>query len=169
MEFYIDGTLKLKEIEKNDLIEDMQKIDVGAALIETISELNLDFDNDEIKAIKERIEKNLKVNAYDFRGFDILVDDKRIGYLTLTEANSTAPDVGIEIDEEWRGRGIGYKALSALMDKIFSEREDVEYFLYRVRYDNEPSIGLVKKLGGVLVESDDFIDQLIHKYRVYPK
>ena len=169
MEFYIDSTLKLKEIEKSDLIEDMQKIDVGAALSETISELKLDFEDHEIKAITERIEENLKVNAYDYRCFDILADEKRIGYVSLADAHSSAPDVGIEIDEEWRGRGIGYKALSALMDKIFSEREEVEYFLYRVRYDNEPSIKLIKKLGGVLVESDDFIDQLIHKYRVYPK
>ena len=60
------------------------------------------------------------------------------------------PVIGIEIEEPFRNRGIGYMVLKELIMR--RSTDGVEYFVYAVRNDNIPSVRLVEKLGGVRVE-----------------
>ncbi len=76
-------------------------------------------------------------------------DGREVGKFEFSGIYTPTPEIGVEISEEYRGRGIAYVLLRELIKSVCKEHS-VEYFIYRVRGDNEPSIRLVKKLGGAL-------------------
>ena len=74
-----------------------------------------------------------------------------VGEITFGE-NDVKPVIGIEIEEQFRNRGIGYKLLKELISRRSADGE-IEYFVYSVRNDNIPSVRLAEKLGGVRVKT----------------
>jgi RimJ/RimL family protein N-acetyltransferase len=61
-------------------------------------------------------------------------------------------DVSIHLAREWRGRGVGSSALSALAESAFRELE-IDRLLASVKPDNHASLAAFAKAGFVRVES----------------
>ena len=101
------------------------------------------------------------------RSFGIYLQDEYAGYVSFAEYACATPEIQIELQEKHRNKGIGYAAISLLTSRIFAERQDVEYFLYRVRSDNVASTRLIEKLGGKKIERGEFIEKIIKKYHLY--
>lgn len=83
--------------------------------------------------------------------YKISKDGQTVGEITFGE-NERNPVIGIEIEEQFRNRGIAYKVLKELIMRQ-SATADIEYFVYSVRNDNIPSVRLVEKLGGIRVKT----------------
>lgn len=101
--------------------------------------------------------------------YNISKDGKTIGEITFGESDAK-PVIGIEIEEPFRNRGIGYMVLKELMMRRSTEGE--EYFVYAVRNDNIPSVRLVEKLGGVRVRAVKLMDKYdleIFTYHISPQ
>lgn len=79
--------------------------------------------------------------------YTISKDGQAVGEVTFGE-NDAKPVIGIEIEEQFRNCGIGYKILKELIARRSADG-DIEYFVYTVRNDNIPSVRLVEKLGGI--------------------
>lgn len=82
-----------------------------------------------------------------------------IGYCQYKFIRSERIDIGIELLPEYRGKGYGYHACRVLVDEYFS-KTDNSRLLYKVKRQNDASIALVKKLGGVFTEAKYSSDQL---------
>lgn len=67
----------------------------------------------------------------------------RIGSIYLSRRR----EIGVFIDEHWRGHGFGRAAVRAIM-----ERHPGPRFLWNVNPRNQPSIRTVEKLGGRLIQ-----------------
>ena len=74
---------------------------------------------------------------------------KFFGYCGLQYYTTTPePELQIELLSEYQGQGIGYSALSLLMDH-YAELTGTNHFLSRVYADNIASQKLMRKLGGI--------------------
>ena len=122
---------------------------------------------EKLQAVKEKVDIIAERLNSVSRSFGLFDKEKYIGYVCFAEYDSNTPEIQIEISEEYRNRGIGYKALTILIKEIFSQRKDLQYFLYLVLADNIASIKLVEKLNGQRVEKGHFIEQFIKKYHIY--
>lgn len=82
-------------------------------------------------------------------------DNKVCGYCGLQlYAVQEEPELSIELVEECRHQGIGTIALPMLM-KRFSEISGAHTFISKVRSENIASLGLMRKLGGILQGSEN--------------
>ena len=112
-----------------------------------------------------KISKKFKIGSI----YKISKDGQNVGEITFREEKSR-PVIGIEIEEQFRNRGTGYKVLKELLAR-HSADGGVEYFVYSVRNDNIPSIRLVEKLGGVRVKTFKLFEHnnlAIYTYHIQP-
>lgn len=136
----------------------------------------LDLDNKANKISqedKEFVEKILQV-CRDRLGRKI-IDDKRyglfskntyIGYVCLANYSTETPEIQIKLIENFRNRGIGYKAVSWVIKQAFT-RKDVKYLIYRVLVNNENSLSLIRKLGGKEIVASGEQDVYIKTFHIY--
>ena len=95
-----------------------------------------------------------------------------VGCVGLHKPHTATPELGIWIDKEFHGRGLGFEAIEGLVDWA-SEEIDCDYLSYPVDRANTPSRRIPEKLGG---EIEDEYDQItpdgrtlnIIEYRLYP-
>lgn len=69
------------------------------------------------------------------------------GYCAVKNINAECPEIEIELVGKYRRKGIGYQALSLMLQDIY-ERYDKQCFFSRVEPDNYASQNLMKKIGG---------------------
>lgn len=79
--------------------------------------------------------------------------DNICGYCELKEDGAT-PEIGIELLPEYRGKGIGEIAIRQLLE-LNKNRDDISYFLVRIKENNIPSIKLFEKLGAKPIDHRD--------------
>lgn len=78
----------------------------------------------------------------------ILFDGKYIGYCGINDITSEPWEIGVELRPEWTGRGIGYCAVSKMVDEIRA-RLGVRVFCARIDPRNRASQKMFCKLGAV--------------------
>lgn len=166
MDIYVNEKIRVSELGEQEL-RDISGIEEDTTLYEIISAIQAEGETPDLASLTAKVDKIMNESHPGYRYFGIFSGEEYVGYASLADCNGNTPDLGIELLKEWRGQGIGYCVLSALIKHIFTEREDIEYLSYRARYDNEASLGLVKKLGGTPIETGDFLEQLIKTYHIY--
>ena len=95
-------------------------------------------------------------------------NDAFVGYCQYKNVLSGEVDLGIELEEPYRGKGLGYEVCSCLIKMYFSRTNEASLF-YRVYRSNEPSIHLVNKLGGIYVGEKRMADKLGDYLKDNPK
>jgi hypothetical protein len=178
---------------KGDISMDSIKLNVADELDISVTELT----NEEFKDIRDEINEDITMRVQNsvasimdgaegdilqkkinrilvknftnavHRHFALYNKNEYAGYISFSGYDTDTPEISLEITEKYRYKGIAYKALLALKEKVFSENSDIKYLIYRARYDNVPSIKLVEKLGGQLIITGDFIEEIIKEYHIY--
>lgn len=97
--------------------------------------------------LKETMTKLLNQRGKDLARYTITACGNKVGEISFSMGNEKTPEIGIELEKEYRRKGYGYKLLLALM-KRYVNSHNVEYFIYSARNDNIASQALAKKLGG---------------------
>jgi RimJ/RimL family protein N-acetyltransferase len=86
------------------------------------------------------------------------------GNIELQNSSSTTPEIGIDLMQSARNRGITPKIIPLFAKKI-SEEYNVDYFLIRISSKNEHSKHVFEKMGAVLIGKEDTVFQkFISKY-----
>ncbi len=112
--------------------------------------------------------EQLKQREGDMVTYEIYKNGEEVGFIEFNDINTSTPKIGVEIKKEFRRKGIAYTLLSVLMKEVSIEQK-VKYFIYQVRGDNQASINLVEKLGGVLYKKDTFQNILsLSTYHILP-
>ncbi|MBQ9828234.1 MAG: GNAT family N-acetyltransferase [Lachnospiraceae bacterium] len=87
-----------------------------------------------------------KVKDPDERHFIIFEDGEKAGFCEAHFIGDDAADIGVEIEEQYRRRGIGKRAAELLM-----EHDDIRGFeriYWKTFANNEASVRLAEALGG---------------------
>jgi RimJ/RimL family protein N-acetyltransferase len=89
------------------------------------------------------------INEYSL-AYTIVTEDTGdfCGYCAVKDIHAEKPEIVIELLKRYRGKGIGFKALSLLMTEA-GERYKISCFTAAVEPDNRISQKLMRKLGGV--------------------
>lgn len=75
------------------------------------------------------------------------------GNLEVQDPESTTPEIGIELVESKRNKGIAIKVIKMVM-KRYSRDHEVDYYIARVVSKNTHSIHMIEKLGGALIRKE---------------
>lgn len=154
------------------------KFKIDEYVIEKFYEPNEKERNDQLGIVNyfedEQIKENIRMiltnsNNYYVR-YEIAFNDDYVGEITFSGKDELKPEIGIELQEKFRNKGIGYKILKELILRL-SEAKNIEYFRYFVRNDNIASIRLVEKLGGVQVKVLKPLEQFelaFYTYQIRP-
>ncbi len=95
-------------------------------------------------------------------------EDELIACVGLTSWSTRTPELQITVIESRQRCGYATEFLQCLLPWLF-QNSDVEYIVYRLRKDNEPSEKIVQRLGGVLQEPRSKLEALtIATYLIYP-
>ena len=161
------GEYSIKEMTEQEFQSRTHHQREYKSLTNLLGEIVSNTKKEDMPSIKEKVEKILSRVDEISRSFGVYLGDEYVGYVSFVNYDSKNPEIQIELSEAHRGRGIGFRALSLLINLIFEEKQDVEYFLYRVRVDNIASIRLIEKLGGKKIETGHFVEQIISRYHIY--
>lgn len=136
---------KIDDFDVEQIINEKASAKDGEQFLkETLKEVNKqDLPEDFLLRISE-----LTKSRYIYK---ISKGGQAVGEITFGE-NERKPVIGIEIEEQFRNLGIGYKVLKELLAR-HSADSCIEYFVYSVGNDNIPSVRLVEKLRGVRVKT----------------
>ncbi len=73
-------------------------------------------------------------------------DNQYLGNLKVYNLNEDVPEIGLDICEGYRNRGIGHKTLN-LFFRTVQEKMDIHEFLIRAYSNNIASLKMISKLG----------------------
>ncbi|NBH15028.1 N-acetyltransferase [Lachnospiraceae bacterium] len=112
--------------------------------------IELQEENNIVKSmLKEEAYRNMLWNEhieYKALMFSIIVNDEYVGYCGIKNITHEQWEIAIEILYKWKHKGIGYKAVSVMLDEI-KNRLNVSKFRVRIDAENYPSQKLFEKLG----------------------
>ena len=69
------------------------------------------------------------------------------GNIVLKHYDAATPEIGIELLESQRNKGIAGRAIKMLAKKYYQESDVIEYFVLRVSSNNTHSRHMIEKLG----------------------
>ena len=69
------------------------------------------------------------------------------GNIELKHYDTVTPEIGIELLENQRNKGIAGRAIKMLAKKYYQESDVIEYFILRVSSNNPHSQHMIEKLG----------------------
>ena len=99
--------------------------------------------------MKEEAYRNMLWNEhieYKALMFSVIVDNEYAGYCGIKNTTHEQWEIAIEILNKWKHKGIGYRAISVMLDEI-KNRLNVSEFRVRIDVENYPSQRLFEKLG----------------------
>ena len=96
----------------------------------------------------------------DTETYGAWIEEKLIGFISLINSESGTPELQIEIDRLFQGKGYGFEFLRALLEHLLETR-DFQYIRYTVLPNNQASISLVEKIGAVLQEPKSEAERLL--------
>ena len=85
--------------------------------------------------------------------------DMFCGMVLLKQYDTTTPEIGIDLLEEHRNKGIAGKAIKMLAKKYYEENEKIEYFVLRVSSYNAHSKHMIEKIGAEFVCEEETLAQ----------
>ena len=94
-------------------------------------------------------EKTLEwIRVYDPDWYAIAMDGEMIGYFRISNHSKENRNlyIGADIDEEHRGKGLGYRSYIMMMSKLFNERK-LNKISLEVLETNQVAFNLYSKLG----------------------
>ena len=112
--------------------------------------------------MKEEAYRNMLWNEhieYKALMFSVIVDNEYAGYCGIKNTTHEQWEIAIEILNKWKHKGIGYRAISVMLDEIKS-RLNVSEFRARIDAENYPSQRLFEKLGA---EPNGISEFLLHE------
>ena len=160
------GEYSIKELTETEFQSRTHYESDHESLTNLFTETMSKTDGTTLHSIKKKAEELLNRLNGVRRSFGIYFSDQYVGYISFANYDSKNPEIQIELSEVHRNKGIGFRALSLLTNRIFEEKQDIEYFVYCVMVDNIASIRLIEKLGGKKIETGHFIEQIISKYHI---
>ena len=105
-----------------------------------------DLSNEEIDKINNFVTIEVKKLLNDY--FNIIVDNKIVGCLLLTNKDDAKLLGGIYLEEEYRNKGIG----TDIIKNILNNNDIVYLWVYK---ENEKAVSLYKKLGFSIIEETE--------------
>lgn len=112
--------------------------------------IELQKENNIVKSmLKEEAYRNMLWNEhieYKALMFSIVVNNEYVGYCGIKNTAHEKWEIAIEILNKWKHKGIGYKAISVMLNEI-KNRLNVSEFRVRIDVENYPSQKLFEKLG----------------------
>lgn len=125
--------------------------------------IELQKENNIVKSMmKEEAYRNMLWNEhieYKALMFSIIVDNEYAGYCGIKNTTHEQWEIAIEILNKWKYKGIGYRAISIMLDEI-KNRLNVSEFRVRIDAENYPSQRLFEKLGA---EPNGISEFLLHE------
>ena len=125
--------------------------------------IELQKENNIVKSMmKEEAYRNMLWNEhieYKALMFSIVVDNEYVGYCGIKNTTHEQWEIAIEILNKWKHKGIGYRAISVMLDEI-KNRLNVSEFRVRIDTENYPSQRLFEKLGA---EPNGISEFLLHE------
>ena len=91
-------------------------------------------------------------NDYTFAIFDNKNDF--CGKISLHNPENNYPEIGIELLQEYRNRGIAKRAVQLLITEA-QKKANKQYYLVRISIDNKHSRHVFEKMGAVLDNTED--------------
>lgn len=85
------------------------------------------------------------------------------GFCQLKNVDTYTLEVGIDMRDEYMGRGYAQEAVGLLMDYA-SKHFEVDYFIWKANKVNAVSRHIAEKLGGVLISEEPTMEQWIIDY-----
>ena len=85
------------------------------------------------------------------------------GFCQLKNVDISTPEVGIDMRDDYMGRGYAQQAVRLLLDYAYRHFE-VDYFIWRADKANAVSTHIVEKLGGELISEEPTMEQWIIDY-----
>ena len=166
LKIFSSGEYLIKELTEKEFREKTHYERDHETLSNVLIETGGDGDLPTPQSVQTKAKTLLKRLNGIRRAFGLYYNDEYFGYISFVGYDSITPEIQIELNELFRNKGIGFRVLSLLINQIFEERSDIEYFRYCVLVDNIASIKLVEKLGGKKIETGHFIEQIISKYHI---
>lgn len=124
--------------------------------------IELQKENNIVKSMmKEEAYRNMLWNEhieYKALMFSVIVDNEYAGYCGIKNTTHEQWEIAIEILNKWKHKGIGYRAISVMLDEI-KNRLNVSEFRVRIDAENYPSQRLFEKLGA---EPNGISEFLLH-------
>lgn len=125
--------------------------------------IELQKENNIVKSMmKEEAYRNMLWNEHiEYKAvmFSVIVDNEYAGYCGIKNTTHEQWEIAIEILNKWKHKGIGYRAISAMLDEI-KNRLNVSEFRVRIEAENYPSQRLFEKLGA---EPNGISEFLLHE------
>lgn len=166
MEHIIHENIVLKDISEEEFEQKSGRQRDASTLLALANRLGEQKGERAYQSALADVKQILARTKRQSRAFGLYDGEVYIGYIALADCETSTPEIQIELIENYRHRGIGYQALRLVIDEVF-QRPDADFLIYRTHYENNASIALVEKCSGILVKSDSFIDQIIHRYHIY--
>lgn len=85
------------------------------------------------------------------------------GFCQLKNVDTPTPEVGIEMRDDYMGKGYAQEAVRLLIEYAYRHFE-VDYFIWKVNKTNAVSRHIVEKLGGELISEEPTMEQWIIDY-----
>lgn len=125
--------------------------------------IELQKENNIVKSMmKEEAYRNMLWNEhieYKALMFSVIVDNEYAGYCGIKNTTHEQWEIAIEILNKWKHKGIGYRAISIMLDAI-KNRLNMSEFRVRIDAENYPSQRLFEKLGA---EPNGISEFLLHE------
>ena len=112
----------------------------------TIYEYAKDLSDEEINRINNYVNSEVSKLIIDY--YNIIVDNKIVGCLLLTNKDDGKLLDEIYLEEEYRNKGIG----TDIIKNILNNNDIVYLWVYK---ENEGAVSLYKKLGFIIIEETE--------------
>ena len=111
-----------------------------------IFEYAKDLSNNEINKINNYVKNNVPKSLNNY--FNVVVDDKIVGCLLLTNRDDGILLEEIYLEEEYRNKGIG----TDIIKNIISNNDIIYLWVYK---ENKDAISLYKKIGFIVIKETE--------------
>ena len=109
----------------------------------TIYQYANDLSEEEIDEINDYVNKTIPIELANYQ--NIIIDDKMIGCLLVTNYEDGREIAELYLEEEYRSKGIGTK----IINNIIKENNILYLWVYK---KNKKAISLYKRLGFIIID-----------------
>ena len=85
--------------------------------------------------------------------------DEYCGNIELKHYDTATPEIGIDLLESYRNKGIAGRTIKLLAKKYYEDIENIEYFVLKVSSYNQHSKHMIEKLGAEFIGEEETLLQ----------
>lgn len=113
------------------------------------------YKEEENRELFWRVTRNLK--EIDYSIYDVV--GEYCGNLELKNYDTATPEIGINLLEDYRNKGIAARTIKMLAKKYYEENATIEYYILKVSSYNLHSKHVIEKMGAELVCQEETLLQ----------